>query len=537
MQYRLICFAEWLRRRISAVAFFVAIIACASPAGGQSVLTYHNNNARTGQNLNERILTLSNVNVTTFGKLFVISVDGKVDAQPLYLPGVAIPNKGTHNVLFVATENDSIYAFDATNGTLLWRRSLLKSGETPSDSRNCSQVTPKIGITATPTIDPLAGPNGTIYVMSISKNSSSGYFQRLHGLNVATGAEQFGGPVTIRASFPGTGDNSNNGSVIFDPKQYKARPGLLLLNGVVYTTWGSHCDHRPYTGWVIGYNQATLQQVSVLNLAPNGHAAAIWMSGGAPASDSAGNVYIMAGNGTFETTLNANGFPNKNDFGNAFVKVSTLNGRLIVADYFAMFNTLAESSIDEDLGSGGPLVLPGLKDSSGRTWQLVVGAGKDKKIYLLNRNNMGKFNPTFNNIYQEVPTALAGSVFSSPAYFNGTLYFGAVGDAIRAFRFSNARLPSVASSKTSHVFPYPGATPSISANGTSNGIMWAPENGTVAVLHAYDAANLGRELYNSNLAAGGRDHFGTGNKFITLTIANGRVYVGTTNGVAVFGLR
>lgn len=521
-----------------ALALSCAIISPIQPqAEAQSVLTYHNNNARTGQNLNERILTPSNVNVNTFGKLFVIPVDGKVDAQPLYMPGVAVPNKGTHNILFIATENDSVYAVDAANGTLLWYRTLLKSGEIPSDSRSCSQIVPKIGITATPVIDPLSGPNGTIYLVAMSKNSTGSYFQRLHALDVATGAQQFGGPVTIHATFPGTGDHSSNGQVIFDPKQYKARPGLLLVNGIVYISWSSHCDHRPYTGWIMGYNEATLQQLSVLNITPNGNAAALWNSGGGPASDASSNIYVLAGNGTFDTALTGAGFPSKHDFGNAFIKISTLNSRLTITDYFTVFNSVSESNADLDLGSGGGLVLPDMKDASGKIWQLAVGAGKDRNIYLLNRNNMGKFHPTFNNIYQELPGALAGSEFGVPAYFNGTLYFGAVGDAIRAFRFSNAKLSATPASKTSHIFGYPGATPSISANGTTNGILWAAENGTVAALHAYDVSNLGRELFNSNQAANGRDHFGTGNKFITPTIANGRVYVGTISGVGVFGLR
>ena len=519
------------------VMFAPLILAVASPTSAQEVLTYHNDAARTGQNLNETILTPGNVSVNTFGKLFTILTDGKVDAQPLYVSAVVMPGKGTHNVLFVATEHDSVYAFGAATGITLWHRNLLKQGEVPSDNRNCSEMAPEIGITATPVIDHAAGVHGTIYVLAMSKSPSGEYFQRLHALDVATGEEEFGGPVDIHATFPGTGDGSNNGSLIFNPKKYKSRPGLLLVNNVVYTSWGSHCDSRPYTGWIIGYNETSLQQVNVLDTTPNGSGGSLWSSGAGLAADVSGNIYFLVANGTFDTTPNSNGFPDKGDFGNGFLKVSTLNDQLAVTDYFDMFNTLAESTLDVDLGSGGALVLPDMKDSQEQVRHLAVGAGKDRKIYLVDRDNMGKFHPTANKIYQELSTALAGPEYGMPAYFSGTLYYGAVGDAIRAFPFLNGRLLKLPSSITRTKFRFPGATPSISANGTTNGIVWAAENTAVAVLHAYDAGNLARELYNSNQATSGRDHFGAGNKFITPTIANGRVYVGTTTGVGVFGLR
>lgn len=498
----------------------------------QDVVTYHNDNARTGQSLNETTLTLTSVNPATFGKLFALTVDGKVDAQPLYASAVSIPGKGTHNVLVVASEHDSVYGFDADTGATLWQVSLLKSGETTSDDRGCGQVTPEIGITATPVID---RTEGIVYVVAMSKDVSGSYVQRLHALNLTSGAEMLGGPTDIEATFPGTGDNSSNGNVIFDPKQYKERPGLLLLNHVVYTSWSSHCDIRPYTGWVIGYHSFSLKQFSVLNLAPNGSGASVWASGAGPAADAQGNIYLLAANGTFETTLDAAGFPPQGDFGNAFLKLS-VTPRFGVADYFNMFNTVAESSADGDLGSGGALVLPDMMDAQGRTRHLAVGAGKDQNIYLVDRDLMGRFSPNSNNaIYQEISGGLHGAEFGMPAYFNQRVYFGAVGDSILAFDFSDALLHSNPSSKTTNTFGYPGATPSVSANGTSNGIVWAAENSNPAVLHAYDATDLSRELYNSN-QAGSRDLLGPGNKFITPTIANGKVYVGTTNGVAVFGL-
>src|SRR5580692_6519458 len=334
---------------------------------GTNVTTYHNDNARTGQNLTETILTPSNVNSSSFGKLFAITVDGKVDAQPLYLTQVSIPNQGTHNVLYVATEHGSVYGFDADGGTLLWQVSMLAAGETTSDDHGCSQITPEIGVTATPVIDPKAGAHGTIYVVAMSRDGGGNYHQRLHALDVTTGAEEFGGPQNIQASFPGTGDNSSGGKVVFAPGQYAERAGLLLLNGVVYTAWTSHCDVRPYTGWIMGFDQSTLAQVSVLNVTPNGNAGSVWMSGAGPAADTSGNIFLLDANGTFDTTLDANGFPSQGDYGNAFLKISSANRQLSVADYFEMSNQGAENGSDEDLGSGGALVLPDLTNSSKQT--------------------------------------------------------------------------------------------------------------------------------------------------------------------------
>jgi hypothetical protein len=286
----------------------------------------------------------------------------------------------------------------------------------------------------------------------------------------------------------------------------------------------------------MGFDQSTLAQVSVLNVTPNGNEGSVWMSGAGLAADTSGNIFLLDANGTFDTTLDANGFPSQGDYGNAFLKISSTNRQLAVADYFEMSNQGAENGSDEDLGSGGALVLPDLQDSSNQTRHLAVGAGKDANIYLVDRDAMGKFNPNTNNIYQEIQGALSGMVFSMPAYFNNTVYYGAVGDNIKAFAITKAQLGSTPTSQTSSAFGYPGATPSISANGTSNAILWIAENGGNAVLHAYDATNLAHELYNSNQASGGRDQFGAGNKFITPMITNGKVYVGTTNGVGVFGL-
>ncbi len=516
-------------------ALIWSALCCQTGLGQVNVLTYHNQNSRAGQNIDETILNPARVTASNFGKLFAVAMDGKIDAQPLFVSGLSIPGRGTYNVVFAASEHDSVYAFDANNGSIFWRVSLLKAGETTSDNRGCGQVTPEIGITATPVIDLTAGPHGTIYLVSMSKDSSGNYYQRLHALDITTGAEEFGAPQTVEATYPGTGANSSNGKVIFDPKQYKERAGLLLLNGIVYTSWGSHCDFNPYTGWLIGYDRLTLAQRSVFNFAPNGSEAALWNSGGGPAADSQGNIFVSVANGTFDTSFNSQGFPSRGDFGNAFVKLSLQSGKLVATDYWTMDNSNAESSTDTDLGSGGIMLLPYQIDASGNVRHLAVGAGKDSNLYVVDRDHMGKYDPTSDaTIYQQLTGALPGGIWANPAYFGSYVYFGPVGSTIQAFQISNARLSPA--SATTHSFTYPGATPSISASGSSNAILWAVENTNPAVLHAYDAANLAVEYYNSNQASSGRDQFGPGNKYITPTIANGQVFVGTTNSVAVFGV-
>jgi hypothetical protein len=502
------------------------------------VVTYHYDNLRTGQNLNETILTPANVNSTKFGMLGAFTVDGRVDAQPLYLSAVAIPNVGTKNVLYVATEHGSVYAFEADSvsgntSAFLWKTVVMGSGETSSDDRGCGQVSPEIGVTATPVIDRTRGAHGAIYIVAMSKDANGNYFHRLHALDLTTGAELFGGPTLVQATFPGTGDDSSNGNVVFDAKQYKERPGLLQIGGTIYTTWSSHCDARPYTSWVMSYDANALLQTSVLNLVPNGSEGGIWMAGTAPGADSSGNIYFMVGNGDFGTTLNANGFPANANCGQCYVRLSS-SAPMKLLDYFTPSNTVSESNADTDFGSGGPLLLPDLVDANGNTRHLAVGSGKDAIIYVVDRDNMGKFNSTADNIYQQISGQIGG-VYSKPSYFNNTVYYGAVGDHLKSFPITSAKLSATPATQSSNSFAYPGTTPSISANGTSNGIVWAVENGSTGVLHAYNATNLTSELYNSNQAANSRDHF-SDNKFVTPMVANGKVYVGTPNSVAVFGL-
>ncbi|MEA3159591.1 MAG: hypothetical protein QOD95_1139 [Gammaproteobacteria bacterium] len=499
---------------------------------GTDVTTYKNDLSRSGQNLSESALTLTNVASSTFGLLRTLPVDGRVDAQPLYLSQLSVGG-GSFNTVFVATEHDSVYAFDSDSGAVLWHVSLLGTGETTSDARGCNQVVPEIGVTSTPVIDRTAGAHGTLYVVAMSIDAQSNYHQRLHALDITTGAELLNGPVDISAAFPAGGTATSS----FDPKAYEERAALLLSNGTIYTSWTSHCDHTPYGGWIIAYAQSTLARSAVLNVAANSSSGpAIWMAGGGPAADSSGNIYLLTANGAFETTMDANGFPSGQDFGNSFLKISSAGAGLKVLDYFTMFNEVAESNADQDLGSGGGMLLPDLMDSTSTVRHLMVGAGKDGNIYVVDRDSMSKFNASANKNYQTLSGVLSGGIFSTPAYFNGSVYYGNVSGTLKAFAISSAKLAATPQSQSATQFTYPGTAPSVSANGTSNGIVWAHENSGPAVLHAYDAANLAHEIYNSNQAAGNRDHFGTGNKYITPMVADGKVFVGTSNSVAVFGL-
>jgi hypothetical protein len=504
------------------------------------VTTYHYDNARDGLNAQETQLTLANVNYITFGKINFVPVDGGVDAEPLCVSKLSVGGK-VHNVLYVVTENDSVYAMDGDSGDILWQKSVLGAGEVPSDPHNTGSITPLIGITATPVIDRSQGANGEIFVVAMSKDSSGGYHQRIHALDLVSGSDVANSPTEISATYPGYSPWGANGVVPFDPGQYAARSALLLVNGTIYIAWNSHQDQQPYSGWVMGYSESTLQQTQVLNLTPNGVAGAIWMSGDGLAADSAGNIYFLDANGTFDLNFDDNGFPINGDFGNSMIKLSVSSGTLSVADFFTTYNTPAQNAIDADLGSGGEILLPDMTDSTGAVRHLIVGAGKDTNIYIGDRDNLGKFNATSadnRNVYQQVNGGTKNGAWSTPAYFNGTLYYGGINDTLRAYQFVNARLNSTPSSVSATTYPYPGTTPAVSANGTTNAIVWGVESSQqhAAVLHAYDATNLANELYNSNQAASKRDIFGNGNKFITPLVANGKVYIGNSNGVAIFGL-
>jgi uncharacterized protein (TIGR03437 family) len=487
-----------------------------------NVLTYHNDLARTGQNLNETILTPATVYSSNFGQLFSVPVDGQVYAQPLYMWGVNVAGKGFHNVVFVVTEHDSVYAFDAdsntgSNAAPLWQTTFLNpsAGVTsvPADNLGCNVITPEVGVTGTPVIDPATG---TLYVVAMTlEDFGQTYVQRLHALDVTTGLEKPGSPVEIEASAPGTGDG--NSTVTFRPWLYKERSGLLLLNGVVYTFWSSHCDAGSYHGWVIGYDANTLKRTAVYTSSPNWEAGSIWQSGAAPPADADGNIYIVTGNGTFDVDRGGS------DLGDSVVKLSTTHG-LSVADYFTPFNAALLDVKDIDLGSSGALLLPDLAGSPQHPHLLITG-GKEGRIYLIDRDSMGHFaSDSDHQIVQSLPTAV-GPLFGIPAYFNHTVFFGPKNDALKAFPISNGQLSETPSSQSSGVIPYLGSVPSVSSYGLKDGIVWTiyPDG-----LHAYNAANLGTELY--------RGDTGSYIKFSTPTIANGKVYVGTANSVAVFGL-
>jgi hypothetical protein len=537
-----LAFSHCFRRRSKLAAILVSGLlnmALRGPAQ-VNVLTYHNDNARTGANVNEMALTPANVTNTSFGKLFSYPVDGQVYAQPLCVANVVITNKGTHNVVIVATEHDSIYAFDAdnnlgNNAVPLWQVSFLNpaAGITtvPNGDVGTDNVAPEIGITSTPVIDV---NTGTIYVEAKTKEVSgqtTNYMHRLHALDLGSGVEKFGGPAVIQPVVPGTGDgNDGTGHVPFNGLRQMNRPGLLLLIGVVYVAYASHGDNGPYHGWFLGYNAQTLKPQGVLNLTPNGGLGGVWQAGGAPATDVAGSIYFITGNGTFS--------PAHGNYGDSFLRLIASSGNLTVADYFTPYNQQALNDQDLDLGSGGALVLPDAVGSAAHP-HLLVGAGKEGKIYLIDRDRLGQFNPT--NDSQIVESFVAGPVawsFDTPAYFNNTLYYAGAGDVLKAFTFSGGLLNTNPASAGRTVLGFPGATPAVSANGTNAGIVWVLQTDSApsgpAILRAYNATNLAVELYNS-AQAGTRDVPGGAVKFTVPTVANGKVYVGTASGLAVFG--
>jgi uncharacterized protein (TIGR03437 family) len=517
--------------RYLAACLFVHLLASAG-SGQVNVLTYQYDNSRAGQNLRESVLTPANVNSAQFGKLFSHAVDGYVYGQPLYVANVSIPGKGVHNVVYVVTEHDSVYAFDADNSAgpnaaPLWHVSFLDAARgvtsVPFQDVACGQIVPEIGITSTPVIDPAAG---TMYVVAMTREATPievQYVHRLHALDISSGAERAGSPVVVQAAVPGTADG---GSVVtFQPKAYKQRPGLLLLNGTVYTAWSSHCDIGSYHGWLIGYDAGTLRQVAVYNNTPNGNEGSFWASGAAPAADSNGFIYMVAGNGTFDFA--AGGL----DLGESYTKLSTASG-LAVKDYFTPFNVDQLNAGDVDVGSGGVALLP---DEAGTAAHphLLVGAGKEGRIYLLDRDRMGGFQPADSQIVQSIPGALPSGLWGNPAYFNRTVYFAGVSDSLKAFPITNGQLTQAPASESVAQFGYPGGVPTISANGASNGIVWLLE--TTPRLHAFDASDLAHELYNSD-QAGGRDRLSSYVKFSVPTVTNGRVYAGTQDSLTVFGL-
>jgi hypothetical protein len=550
--------------KVLSTAFSFLALALLPVTAQVSVWAYHNDNYRTGLNTNETILNLTNVNPTSFGRLFTNRVDGCVYAQPLYVPGVAIPGQGTHNVLFIVTEHNSVYAFDAdvpaAAGGLLWQTNLgpaavtvmgtftNKNFGTRYNGNAYTDIIPEVGITGTPVIDL---SSGTLYVDAFTGEIGGGvtnYFHRLHALNITNGTEQPFSPVLVSASVPGIGVGSTNGRSIFNAQQQLQRCALTLAGGIVYVSYAGYADTDPYHGWIIGFNETNLAQLTnyVFNTTPNSTVVAfgvnageggIWMGGGGLSVDDNTNIFFQTGNGSFNATNNTGG----TEYGDSFIRLSTTNG-LAVADYFTPFNQATLAANDTDLGSGGLLLLP---NQPGTFPHELLGAGKQGLIYVINRNQMTTGNNHFdstNSIDFVVQTNLGrikGS-FDTPAYFNGRIYYAGNGDNLKAIPLTNGLMSGLnVLTNRNRIFNFPGATPSISANGTNNGIVWALQMMTnlasPAVLVACNATNFGAELYTSTNNAG-RDQLGTGVKFAVPTVADGKVFVGSSNSVSVFGL-
>jgi hypothetical protein len=511
-------------------AVLLAVLALAGLARAQRVITSQYDNARTGANLNETKLTPRNVNVQHFGKIFTLHVDGDVYAQPLFLGGVEIPGKGRHDVLFIATEHDSVYAFDAYGNpsTPLWQASFLKDGFTtvPARDAECPFIAPEIGITSTPVIDP---DSGTLYVLARTRDRTgfldNVYAQRLHALAVTTGVEKFGGPVEIRASMSGSGTGSSSGKLSFNPLRDNPRAALLLNRGVIYLTWASACDVGPYHGWVMAYGARSLRQEAVFNASPDADDSGIWEGDTGPAADKAGNIFLATGNGRFDAAKGGR------DYGDSLLK---LNGEsLKLSDYFVPYNAADLDANDSDLGSGGPMLLP---DQSGAYPHLAVVEGKGGVLYLVDRDHMGHWQPG-NNSHAVQTMAVPNGVFGSMAYWNHYVYVLSDGDALRQFAVIDGKLSPKAASSVRGV----SATPTVSANSLDDGIVWvlrskvwnAPDQ--PAALYAYDAANVAHELYNSEQNAG-RDRPGLALRFNIPMVVNGHVYVGAKHEVDVYGL-
>jgi hypothetical protein len=513
-----------------------------------NVVTFHNDNGRTGANLNESILTPSNVKSATFGKLFTYNVDGYVYAQPLYVSGLNIPGQGIHNAVFVATEHNTIYCLDGdsntgTNGGVLWQVNLGPAAPCPVDGFRFLAITNEVGITGTPVIDPVSQ---TLYVDAFTSENGT-YVHRIHALNLADGSEKPFSPVVVSASVPGNGAGSSGGVLPFQAGQELQRSALTLAGGVVYVAYAGYTDLTttdPFHGWIIGFDASNLQLLTdhIFVSTPNGTSSqfgaiagegGIWMGGGGPAVDSNTNLYFATGDGNFNANV-AGG----TEYGSSVIKLSTTNG-LSAADYFTSYNQQYYQANDLDVGSGGVMLLP---DQPGTYPHLMVAGGKPQYAYLLNRDQMttdnGHYNSggTSDNILQSL--YIGGSSFSTPSYFNGSIYYIASHGVIRSYPVSNGTMtPDLPGTVGTRVFPFPGGTTSISANGTTNGIAWAIQNTNTgpAILVAWNATNLSTEIYNT-LQSTSRDHLTGPVKFTVPTIANGKVYVGSQFALSVFGL-
>ena len=514
-----------------AAALCLISIVCSSQAARSQLTTAQYDNARTGANLKETILTPENVHSARFGKVFTIKVDGDLYAQPLYLPQLLVPGKGKHNTIFLATEHDSVYAFDAdAPGDPFWHVNFTNGSTiTTLAAREvqCPFIRPEVGITPTPVIDI---ESGTLYVLARTKESGV-YVQKLHALDVLTGAEKFGGPVAIKASISRKVMGVFNGAVSFDPLRENPRAALLLTNGKIYLTWGSSCDVGPYYGWVMAYDARSLAQAGFFNAAADGEEAGIWQSDAGPAADAEGNVYPVTGNGKFDAQSGGR------NYGDTALKLVLTPQGFRVRDYFTPFNQEQLNDNDLDLGSLGPLLLP---DQPGAHPHLLLTGDKAGNVYLIDRDRMGKYH-SGNNSHAVQTLRVKGGCYGAAAYWNQNVFLSCTDDSVRDYKVEGGTLSSQPIAETSKEFANPGATLTVSSNGTKNGIVWLVEtkawNGQdqFAVLHAYDATNLAHELYNSSQNVA-RDGPGLAVRFVIPTVVNGRVYIGAKGELDVYGL-
>jgi len=529
-------------RRIERAKAYLELVACSvimvfvlclgtSPAFAQNnVLTQHNDNTRSGLNTNETILTPASVNVNSFGELFTQNVDGIIVGQPLYASQVLMNDGLVHNVVYVATQNNTVYAFDADstqgkNASPLWSVSLNEGGTAdPISDYGCTGTHyTEIGIMGTGVIDP---GKTTLYLVAKTVTGSGQNQVRnfaLHALDITSGNELLGGPVSIAATAP-----SSNGSGTFNPIYQMQRPALLLQNGVVYIGFGGNgCDEYAYNGWFLAYNAQTLQQQAAFLVTPDGMRASIWQGGSGPAVDESGNIYVVTANGTYD------GPEGGNDFGDTVLKMGWTGSNFGVLDYFTPYNQKQLSTQDLDLGSAGVLVLP---DQPGLYPHELVAGGKQGTLYLVNRDNEGQFDAEADDVIQSIPRAVVSELTGVPSYFNGSVYVAGDLDYIKQFSLVNGLLTTEPVSQTTVAFGGAGpASTSITANGSSNAILWAIRH-TNPALFAFDPTNLANEFYDSTQAKGLRDKLVPVVRFTTPTISNGKVYIGGTSALAVYGL-
>jgi hypothetical protein len=506
-----------------------ALTVTRSPNGLSGVFASRNDGTRAAHYRNEKKLTLKNVNAASFGKSFSDPVDGYLFAQPLYVPNVTIAGKAPHNIVFAATENNSVYAFDADSfGPPLWTVNL--GPPAPQWALPCKDLGPTVGITGTPVIDP---QTGTLYVVARTMQNRASFYY-LHAVDISTGAEKFGGPVQISASVPGTAEGSVNGRITFDPHLQLQRPGLVLSNGRVHIAFGSICDFSTFHGWIFAYDAHSLAQSAAFVTTPNGKHGGVWQSGAAPSLDLDDNLYVVTGDGSYDANLGGL------DFGQTVLKFSLNRPGLSPIDYFTPFDYEEMEKRNMDLGTGGSILLP---DQPGLHPHLLITVGKAGTIYVLDRDSLGHFKASSDNqIVQSIPQVFSGRFHSSPAFWQSDhaswIYLGGVGERLKAFSVTDGVLSSTPTSESTNTFGYPGATPVVSSDESSNGIVWAISSARdgESVLNAYDATNLATLLYSSDQAPSHRDKADPVLRFVVPIVANGKVYFGTQNNLDVYGL-